>query len=246
MLRRPSKHSRRTARLKKTSEKVRAAAMPVSKRDRVIHTSKVKKHDKSEKVEQIDHIRESISEMRFTYVVSVSNERNNILKSIRDELKPGKMFYSKNKVAQVAIGFRGEAECAEGIHPLSALLVGQSALITTNIPKSELMDLLVAHEEPEFARAGGIASQTLALEEGFDALSDFPHSMETQFRKLGLPTQLYDGKIKVLANHIVCREGDVLTAAQAQILKLFKIQMAKFEMIVKAVYDKETSQVTVF
>jgi mRNA turnover protein 4 len=220
--------------------------MPVSKRDRVIHTSKVKKHDKSEKADQIDQIRESVAAMRYTYVVSVSNERNNILKNIRDELKPGKMFYSKNKVAQVALGFTPESECSEGIHPLAGLLLGQSALISTNISTAELRDLLVKHEEPEFARAGGVATQTLALEEGFDALSSFPHSMEVQFRKLGLPTQLYDGKIKVLANHIVCREGDILTADQAQILKLFRIQMAKFEMTIKAVYDKETSQVTVF
>lgn len=218
--------------------------MPVSKRDRVIHTSKVKKHDKSEKSEQIDQIRSSVESMRFTYVVSVSNERNNILKLIRDELKPGKLFYSKNKLVQVALGFTPESECCEGIHPLAAMMSGHVALITTNLGLAELKQVLDGHQEPEFARAGGIATQTIVLEEGFDALASFPHSMETQFRKLGLPTLLHDGKIKLLANHTLCQAGEPLTADQAQILRMMKIQMARFEVSIKAVYDKESCQIS--
>jgi mRNA turnover protein 4 len=218
--------------------------MPVTKRDRVVHTSKVKKHDKSDKAHQIEQIRNSVAQMRYTYVVSVSNDRNNILKSIRDELKPGKMFCSKNKVVQVSLGFTPETECAEGIHPLSALMSGQAALITSNLDATELVALLKTHEEPEFARPDGVATETIVLEEGFDALSAFSHSMETQFRKLGLPTQLYDGKVRLLANHTVCREGVPLTADQSQVLRLLKVQMAKFEIQLKAVYDKESGKVT--
>ena len=218
--------------------------MPVSKRDRVIHTSKVKKHDKSEKNDQIDLVRSSIQEMRYTYVVSISNERNNILKAVRDELKPGKMFYSKNKLVQVALGFSPDSECAEGIHALTPLISGHVALVTSNLCPNDLATLLSAHEEAEFARAGGVATHTIELEAGFDALASFPFSMETQLRKLGLPTMLHDGKIKLLANHTVCTEGEELTAAQAQVLKLMRIQMAKFEIRIQAVYDRESNKVS--
>ena len=116
--------------------------MPVSKRDRVVHTSKVKKNGKSDKADQIEQIRDSVAQMRYTYVVSVSNDRNIILKSIRDELKPGKMFCSKNKIGQVALGFTPQTACAEGIHPLSALISGLSALITSNLEAAQLVTLL--------------------------------------------------------------------------------------------------------
>jgi len=218
--------------------------MPISKRDRVIHTSKVKKPSKFVKSEQIDSVRTAIDEMRFSYVVSVSNERNNIIKTVREELKPGKLFYSKNKLVQLALGFNKESECADGISCLTGHLVGHSALVVSNLGPAEISSLLETHDEPEFARAGGIAYANVDLEEGFDALSRFPHSMETQLRKLGLPTSLYDGKIKLLANHRVCSEGEVLTGSQAQILKLLNIQMAKFEMRIKAVWDKDSSQVS--
>lgn len=218
--------------------------MPISKKDRVIHTSKVRKHDKSEKAEQIESIRDIINEMRYGYVVSVTNERNNIMKDIRDELKPGKMFYSKNKLVQVSLGLAPESECADGIHKLTPHLTGPTGLIVTNHSPSELEAMLNTHDDPEFARAGGVATGTVELAEGFDALASFPHSMETQLRKLGLPTLLHDGKIRLLANHTICQEGSVLTADQAQVLKLLGIKMAKFHISIKAVWDKETSQVS--
>jgi len=204
----------------------------------------VKKHDKSGKTEQIDNIRDSIQASRFAYAVEITNERNNILKAIRDEIKPGKLFYSKNKLIQVAIGFTSESECSEGIHQLAANMTGHCGLICTNLGVDELRNLLSTYEESEYARAGGIATGTISLEAGFDALARFPHSMEVQLRKLGLPTMLYDGKVKLLANHTICNEGDVLTASQAQLLKLLNIQMGQFQTIIKAIYDKDAESVT--
>jgi mRNA turnover protein 4 len=217
--------------------------MPISKRDRVVHTSKVKKHVKSEKNDQIESVREAVAENRYTYAVEVSNERNNILKQIRDEIKPGKLFYSKNKLIQIAIGVSAESECAEGVHKLSAYMTGHCGLISTNMGQVELANMLANHESPEFARAGAVATGTVALEEGFEALSRFPHSMETQLRKLGLPTTLYDGKVKLLTNYTVCTEGEEINSNQAQLLKLMDIQMASFKVTLRAVYDKEKSQV---
>jgi hypothetical protein len=54
---------------------------------------------------------------------------------------------------------------------------------------------------------------------------------------------LYDGKVKLLANHTICNEGDVLTASQAQLLKLLGFQMAKFQITIRAIYDKEAESV---
>lgn len=218
--------------------------MPISKRDRLVHTSQVKRSDKSAKNEQIDSIRNAIESSRYVYAVTISNERNNILKAIRDEIKPGRIFYSKNKLIQVALGFTPESECAEGIHKLVGHMVGHCGLIASNLSSTELKEFLKTHEEPEFARAGGVATDTVVLASGFESMSGFPHSMETQLRKLGLPTMLHDAKIQLLAEYTVCKAGDILTANQAQLLKLLNIQMAKFEITPRAVWDRETQSVT--
>ena len=46
------------------------------------------------------------------------------------------------------------------------------------------------HVIEDFAQAGHIATHEVFLEKGTKALENFGHSMETEFRKLGLPTKL--------------------------------------------------------
>jgi mRNA turnover protein 4 len=53
-----------------------------------------------------------------------------------------------------------------------------------------------------------------------------PHSLEPQFRRLGLSTYLVRGVPTLKAPHTVCKAGDTLNANQVQILKLFMKQMA--------------------
>jgi hypothetical protein len=48
-----------------------------------------------------------------------------------------------------------------------------------------------------------------------------PHSIEPQFRKLGLSTSLTRGVPTLGAPHVVCKAGDVLNSNQVQLLKLF-------------------------
>lgn len=54
-----------------------------------------------------------------------------------------------------------------------------------------------------------------------------PHSMEPQFRKLGMPTSLVKG-VPTLKNgeYVVCKKGDKLKVDQAHLLKLFGKPMA--------------------
>lgn len=48
-----------------------------------------------------------------------------------------------------------------------------------------------------------------------------PHSLEPQFRRLGLSTYLVRGVPTLKAPHTVCKAGDALNANQVQLLKLF-------------------------
>ena len=60
-------------------------------------------------------------------------------------------------------------------------------------------------------------------------LPQFAHSIEPQLRALGLPSALQKGVVHLLQDHIVCREGDVLTSEQARILKLLGHHQATFK-----------------
>lgn len=57
-----------------------------------------------------------------------------------------------------------------------------------------------------------------------------PHTMEPFLRKNGLPCKLNKGVIEVLGEHIVCKEGEELTAAAVAILKVFDYKLATFKV----------------
>lgn len=61
-----------------------------------------------------------------------------------------------------------------------------------------------------------------------------------------MPTRLDRGKVVLDEPFEVVREGEVLGAGQAGILKLFGVAMAEFVVEVKCVWERETGGVKVY
>lgn len=61
-----------------------------------------------------------------------------------------------------------------------------------------------------------------------------------------MPTRLDKGKVVLDEPFEVVKEGEVLGAGQAGILKLFGVAMAEFAVRVKCVWARETGDVKVF
>ncbi|KAL8273710.1 hypothetical protein Esti_002310 [Eimeria stiedai] len=214
--------------------------MPVSKRAKVVHLSKTKKRKTGNRSRAsdaknllIETVRQLAGEEGVQiYVVEVKNQKNALLKLARDALKPGRLFFGKNKVLQVALGTQPSTECLDNVCKLTKLLKGERGILLTKQNLPEVKKALGSITADEFAKAGFSATQTVTLQAGFDALAKFPHSMEPRLRSLGLPTQLQNGKINLLGNYTVCKVGSPLSVEQAQLLKHLEIRMARFSLSV--------------
>merc|ERR1711976_1152993 len=85
--------------------------------------------------------------------------------------------------------------------------------------------------EEDFARAGSIAPRKIVVTN--EMLYNFPTSMVEQFRKLGMPVEVDNGKIVLSGDkeeYIVCEEGDSLTVEACKILVQFGIKVAEFKL----------------
>jgi len=71
----------------------------------------------------------------------------------------------------------------------------------------------------------------------------FPHNEEPQLRKLGLTTTLNKGVPTLSVPHKVCEKGKVLTAEQAQLLKLSGMKIVTFRVGLIARWDSTTGEV---
>ncbi len=81
------------------------------------------------------------------------------------------------------------------------------------------------YSEPDFARAGFVATETVVLPKG--AVAQFSFSQEPYLRtQLMMPTALERGTVVLVQDFTVCQQGVALQPNQARILKLIGNKMA--------------------
>ena len=64
-------------------------------------------------------------------------------------------------------------------------------------------------------------------------LAKFPVSMVEQFRPLGLPTKVDNGKVMLMDGRTefqLCKEGEILSAEKCKLLVQFDIKLSEFRV----------------
>uniref|UniRef100_A0A8C5PUX7 Ribosome assembly factor mrt4 n=1 Tax=Leptobrachium leishanense TaxID=445787 RepID=A0A8C5PUX7_9ANUR len=184
----------------------------------------------------IEELRKCVDTYSNLFVLSVKNMRNNKLKDVRNAWKHSRLFFGKNKVMMVALGKGPCDEYKDNLHQLSKCLKGEVGLLFTNRTETEVKEWFEQFKETDFSRAGNKATYDVTIDAG--PLEQFTHSMEPQLRQLGLPTTLKKGVITLLSDYELCKEGDVLTPEQAQILH----QLGSFKMTVILKWSRKTRE----
>ena len=116
----------------------------------------------------------------------IENMRNAKLKTVREQWSHSKFFIGKNRVLAKALGNTEAEEYCDNLHLVSKCLKNECGLLVTNQSQDDVMEYFTNLSEPDFARTGGTATETVELKQG--VLSDFSHSMEPQLRQLGSNT----------------------------------------------------------
>ncbi|CAD5114481.1 DgyrCDS3607 [Dimorphilus gyrociliatus] len=211
--------------------------MPRSKRDRKVSLTQTAKKGTDIKGKLIENIREALDKYERVFTFSVANMRNGLLKDVRLEWKGSKFCFGKNKVMSIALGRVQEEAYKPNVHLISKRLKGQTGLLFTNKTKEDVLKWFTNYSEADYARAGNLAEQTVSLEEG--PLEMFPFNMEPELRQLGLPTKLVRGIINLREDYVICKKGEVLTSQQSRLLKHFCYKMAKFQVVIDAMWSND-------
>jgi len=218
--------------------------MPRSKRERVVHTSVVKKKGRELKDKVHGAVRREVDAHARCFVVTWRNQNNVAQKELREVLKAGghTLSLSKNAVVGVALGKGKSDEYKKGLSAVASQLKGTRGLVFSNAATEEVVELLEGYAHASCARQGFRATETVMVPAG--PLPQFDFSMEQQLRKLGLPTRLNKSVVELMADHVVCVKGSPLTADQGRILKLLDQRMAVFRIKVLGVWDKASGKYT--
>ena len=167
-----------------------------------------------------------------------------------------RLFYGKTKVMALALTNLSTSTNHTTLSALPKYLSGEVGLLFSPNPPSTILAHFEAYHPSSYARTGTPASRAFTLPSGtlysrggeIPVEDDVPlqHSVEPHLRKLGVPTKLDKGKVVLDEAFEVVREGEVLGAGQAGILKLFGVAIAEFGVSAKCVWERETGNVKVF
>lgn len=207
--------------------------MPRSRRDKVVALTEVKKKGKEVKGALIESVRESADQFQYLWVFEVEHMRNNLLQEVRAAWKGSKIFLGRNAVMRKGLGATQEDECRLGVHKVANMLEGNRGLLFTDEAPQVVLEWFESFKKSDFARTGNVVSETFELPEGPIKINEdlAPHSLEPQFRKLGLSTSLLKGVPTLLTAHTVCTKGDTLNPNQVNLLKLFGKTFATFQIV---------------
>jgi len=145
------------------------------------------------------------------------------------EGKRSRIFLGKNKLMQIALGRTAEDEYSENLRHVSKLITGNVGLLMTSKPREEVEEYFATFQEDDYARAGAHATRQVMVDNTM--LYNFPTSMAEQFRKMGLPVDVSNGKLILMGgkeNHTICEEGDELSAENCKLLTQFGIKLTQF------------------
>ena len=211
--------------------------MPVSKRAKKVTLSKTKK--KAPDVKRsgyVDLLRSGVEQCASVFGVGISEfARENHYKALRATLakRGSRLFLGKRSLMRVALGTAKESELRPNFRKLAAALdtLKIDALVATDLSKDEIQKIFDEAAEPTFATAGFVPATKMALDQG--TLEDFGVPMHDQLKKLGLPVQVKDSKLELVAAHTIATPKAPLTAEQAKILKLLDIKLTTFHPTIK-------------
>jgi len=210
--------------------------MPRSKRPKTVALTQTRKQPKAAKQDFIKKVQDCFDQYAYVYTYSVENMRNAKLKILRDQLKDSsRFFYGKNKLIAIAFGRSPSEEYKPGAHRLVKYIKGDVGVLFTNKPRDEIQQWFQEHSEPEYARSGNIASETVRIAAG--PLPQFSHTMEPHLRSLGLPTRLIRGVVTLTADHTICEHDNTLTPEQAKLLVHFEKKLVEFQILLLTFMD---------
>ena len=183
------------------------------------------------KVKDVEELVEMISKSRVVGIVGVREIPADNLQQIRGNLRNNvEIRMVRNTIARRAL----EASAPE-IRPLADFIEDQTALIFSNDNPFKLNSLLEKGKRPMPIKAGARAPKDIVIEAGVTSFS--PGPMVGKLQAAGIPAAIKSGKVVINQKITLAKEGEVVSAKTADILKTMEIFPRNVGLELRAAYE---------
>ncbi|VVB71614.1 50S ribosomal protein L10 [uncultured archaeon] len=183
------------------------------------------------KVKDVEELVEKISKSRVVGVVGVREIPASNLQQMRGNLRGNvEIRMVRNTIARRAL----EAS-APDIKKLADFIEDQTALIFCDDNPFKLNSLLEKGKQPMPIKAGARAPKDIVVEAGETSFS--PGPMVGKLQAAGIPAAIKGGKVVINQKITLAKEGEVVSAKTADILKTMEIFPRNVGLELRAAYE---------
>ncbi|MDM7939506.1 MAG: 50S ribosomal protein L10 [Methanothrix sp.] len=183
------------------------------------------------KVKDVQELIEKISKSRVIGVVGLREIPASNLQQMRGDLRGNvEIRMVRNTIARRAL----EASDPK-IRPLADYIEDQTALIFCDENPFRLSSLLEKGKKPMPIKPGAKAPKDIVVEAGETSFS--PGPMVGKLQAAGIPAAIKGGKVVINQTITLAKEGDVVSAKTAEILKTMEIFPKLVGLDLRAVYE---------
>ncbi len=183
------------------------------------------------KVEDVEELIEKIASSRVVGVVGLREIPASNLQQMRTDLR-GK---AEVKMVRNTIARRALEASAPEIKPLADFIEDQTALVFSDENPFKLYSILEKGKKPMPIKAGARAPKDIVVEAGETSFS--PGPMVGKLQAAGIPAAIKGGKVVINQKITLAKEGDVVSAKTADILKTMEIFPKDVGMSLRAAYE---------
>ncbi|MBI4896627.1 MAG: 50S ribosomal protein L10 [Candidatus Aenigmarchaeota archaeon] len=186
---------------------------------------------KSEKIETVQELQHAIKQHAVIGMVNMHKLPAKQLQQIRKSLT-GKATI---QMAKKSLLLRAFKESGKDLSSLEAVFTHAPALLFTNENPFEIYRIIKENKSPSAAKKGDIATSDIVIKKGPTGIPPGPAISTLQ--KVKLKTSMQGGKIAVMEDKVVCKQGEAVTPDAADVLSLLKMEPMEIGLQLDAVWE---------
>ena len=190
----------------------------------------------AKKKELVQNLIKQIQSYPIVGLVNMENLPAQQLQNMRAMLreKGVQIVMTRKKLIQLAL----KDSKLEGIDNLTEKIIGMPALILSKDNPFTLYNTLQKNKSPAPAKAGQTAPNDIIVKGGPTSFA--PGPIISELGAVGIKTKVDGGKLTIISDVVVAKEGDVITPALAEMLKRLDIQPMEVGLNLVAVWENGT------
>ena len=169
-------------------------------------------------------------------VVNLENLPSQQLNNMRRQLRESKVIIKVGKKRLFKIAIEKSKEVKKQLEQLEEYLKGIPALIFTKENPFALFKLIKKNKSKASARPGQIAPADITVSAGPTPFT--PGPIISELAGFGIKTKVENGKLNIIEDVVVAKEGDILDDKMASLLQKLGIEPMEIGLDLVAIYEQ--------